>query len=47
MAYRRFAAMMATSTVVMFGLMYLHTYRLITSATARRGHGWRSSWVLR
>lgn len=28
MAYRRFAAMIATSTVVMFGLMYLNTYRL-------------------
>ena len=28
MAYRRFAAMIATSTVVMFGLMYLNTYAL-------------------
>ena len=27
-AYARFAAMIATSTVVMFGLMYLNTYRL-------------------
>jgi uncharacterized protein (DUF305 family) len=26
MSYRRFAAMIATSTVVMFGLMYLNTY---------------------
>lgn len=26
MGYRRFAAMIATSTVVMFGLMYLNTY---------------------
>jgi len=26
--YARFAAMIATSTVVMFGLMYLNTYRL-------------------
>ena len=26
--YRRFAAMIATSTAVMFGLMYLNTYRL-------------------
>lgn len=26
--YTRFAAMIATSTVVMFGLMYLNTYRL-------------------
>ena len=26
MSYWRFAAMIATSTVVMFGLMYLHTY---------------------
>lgn len=28
MSYRRFAAMIATSTAVMFGLMYLNTYRL-------------------
>lgn len=28
MSYRRFAAMIATSTVVMFGLMYLNTYAL-------------------
>jgi uncharacterized protein (DUF305 family) len=28
MSYARFAAMIATSTVVMFGLMYLNTYRL-------------------
>ena len=27
-AYPRFAAMIATSTVVMFGLMYLNTYQL-------------------
>ncbi len=27
-AYRRFAAMVATSTVVMFGLMYLNTYEI-------------------
>lgn len=26
MSYRRFAAMIATSTLVMFGLMYLNTY---------------------
>ena len=26
MSYWRFAAMIATSTVVMFGLMYIHTY---------------------
>ena len=26
--YARFAAMIATSTVLMFGLMYLHTYQL-------------------
>lgn len=26
MSYRRFAAMIATSTVVMYGLMYLNTY---------------------
>lgn len=28
MSYARFAAMIAVSTVVMFGLMYLNTYRL-------------------
>jgi hypothetical protein len=28
MSYGRFAAMIAVSTVVMFGLMYLHTYAL-------------------
>jgi uncharacterized protein (DUF305 family) len=28
MSYRRFAAMIATSTMIMFGLMYLNTYRL-------------------
>ncbi len=28
MSYKRFFAMIATSTVVMFGLMYLNTYRL-------------------
>lgn len=28
MKYSRFAAMIATSTVVMFGLMYLNTYAL-------------------
>jgi hypothetical protein len=28
MSYKRFAAMIATSTVVMFGLMYLNTYSL-------------------
>lgn len=28
MSYGRFAAMVATSTVVMFGLMYLNTYQL-------------------
>jgi len=28
MSYWRFAAMIATSTVVMFGLMYLNTYAL-------------------
>lgn len=27
MSYARFVAMVATSTVVMYGLMYLHTYR--------------------
>ena len=27
-SYQRFAAMIATSTVVMFGLMYLNTYQL-------------------
>jgi len=28
MSYRRFGAMIATSTVVMFGLMYLNTYAI-------------------
>ncbi|WP_246544463.1 DUF305 domain-containing protein [Novosphingobium profundi] len=28
MGYRRYAAMIATSTIVMFGLMYLNTYAL-------------------
>lgn len=28
MTYRRFAAMIATSTVAMFGLMYLNTYAI-------------------
>ena len=28
MSYRRFAAMIATSTVVMFALMYLNTFAL-------------------
>ena len=28
MSYRRFAAMIATSTLVMFGLMYLNTYAI-------------------
>ena len=28
MSYARFAAMIATSTVVMFGLMYLNTFAL-------------------
>jgi hypothetical protein len=28
MGYGRFAAMIATSTIVMFGLMYLNTYAL-------------------
>ena len=28
MSYSRFAAMVATSTVVMFGLMYLNTFAL-------------------
>ena len=31
MSYWRFAAMIATSTVVMFGLMYLNTYLLTLS----------------
>jgi hypothetical protein len=40
MGYGRFAAMIATSTVVMFGLMYLNTYALATSNTVRPGRGW-------
>ena len=32
MGYGRFAAMIATSTVVMFGLMYLHSAVCLTRA---------------
>ena len=41
MSYWRFAAMIATSTVVMFGLMYLNTYAWTTCSGARRAPGWR------
>jgi hypothetical protein len=44
MGYGRFAAMIATSTVVMFGLMYVNVYASVTSNLAKRGSGWRSSW---
>jgi len=37
--YRRFAAMIATSTVVMFGLMYLNTYQF-DHATFSETRGW-------
>jgi uncharacterized protein (DUF305 family) len=37
--YGRFAAMIATSTVVMFGLMYLNTYQL-DHATFSETRGW-------
>ena len=37
--YGRFAAMIATSTVVMFGLMYLNTYQF-DHATFSETRGW-------
>jgi hypothetical protein len=45
MSYLRFAAMLATSTVVMFGLMYLNTYSLDHVAFSEQGFTWRSSWA--
>ena len=39
MSYGRFAAMIATSTVVMFGLMYLNTYAL-DHATFSQTRSW-------
>ena len=39
MTYGRFAAMIATSTVVMFGLMYLNTYAL-DHATFSQTRAW-------
>ena len=40
--YERFAAMIAASTLVMYGLMYLNTYALDHVASAKRGPTWRS-----
>lgn len=42
MSYWRFAAMIATSTLVMFGLMYLKPTPSRMSAGAKHGFGWRS-----
>lgn len=39
MSYARFAAMIATSTIVMFGLMYLNTYAL-DHATFSQTRSW-------
>ena len=49
MSYGRFATMIVTSTVIMFGLMYLNTYgprsrylqpdQDVDGATDGRGHG--------
>ena len=41
MGYGRFLAMIATSTIVMYGLMYLNTYAWDQSGSARHGSGWR------
>lgn len=42
MSYVRFAAMIATSTVIMFGLMYLNTYAMGHLFFSQTQHGWRS-----
>ena len=39
MSYWRFPAMIATSTVVMYGLMYMNTYALEHVSGARRALG--------
>lgn len=38
--YAKFAAMIATSTVAMFGLMYLNTYQLDHVFSAKRAPTW-------
>jgi hypothetical protein len=37
--YPRFGAMIATSTVVMLGLMYLHTYQLSQLSRPKESNG--------
>ena len=44
--YPRFGAMIATSTVVMFGLMYLNTLNGITSTLVKPALTWRFTWAL-
>lgn len=39
-AYMKFAAMVATSTVIMFGLMYLNTFSWSTSISAKHEPIW-------
>ena len=41
MSYWRFAAMVATSTVIMYGVMYLNTYALSMFYGVRPVLGWR------
>lgn len=45
MGYGRFLATVATSTVLMFVLMYLNTFPSTTCFSARRACGWRWSWA--
>ena len=42
MSYSRFFAVIATSTVVMFGLMYLNTYLWSMCSGPKRGPTWLS-----
>ena len=39
--YTKFVTMIVTSTVLMFGLMYLNVYQLDHVFLARRGRTWR------
>jgi hypothetical protein len=41
MSYFRFGVMIATATIVMYGLMYLNTYALDHVGLVKRGSGWR------
>jgi hypothetical protein len=45
MSYARFGAIIATSTVVMFGLMYLNTYAVDHVFYSQRVHGWPFTWA--